>query len=72
MESQSGGISCTRLHEHAVDDYHDFETSPNASACCYNPGPDDSSGVINASAYRAFLLTAASIDFSDESLPKDR
>ncbi len=58
------------IARHAVDDYHDFETSPNASACCYNPGPDDSSGVVNASAYRAFLLTAASIDFSDESLRK--
>jgi hypothetical protein len=55
---------------HAVEDYHDFETSPNASACCYKPGPENSSGVINASAYRAFLLTAASIDFSQESYRK--
>ena len=38
----------------------------------YNPGPEDSSGVINASAYRAFLLTAAAIDFSRGKLPEDR
>src|SRR5271155_3922732 len=38
---------------HAMKDYQDVETSPNASSCFYNPGPEDSSGVINASAYRA-------------------
>ena len=53
--------------QHAVLDYNDFETSANASAVCYKPGPENSSGVINASAYRAFLLTAASVDFSEQS-----
>ena len=48
---------------HALEDYQDFETSPKASTCCYSPGPDNSSGVINASAYRAFLLTAACVGF---------
>jgi hypothetical protein len=54
------------IAEHAVRDYRDFQTSPNASSCSYNPSPDDPGGVINASAYRAFLLTRAAIDFSDE------
>lgn len=51
---------------HGFDDYQDYETSPNASTCCYSPGRENSSGVVNASAYRAFLLTAASLDFSEE------
>jgi hypothetical protein len=51
--------------EHALEDYRDFEFSPSASTCCYSPGPDNSSGVINASAYRAFLLTQAALDFSE-------
>jgi hypothetical protein len=50
---------------HAMKDYQDVKTSPNASSCFYNPGPEDSSGVINASAYRAFLLTSAAQEFSD-------
>jgi hypothetical protein len=54
------------IAQHAFQDYQDFESSPNASTCCYIPGIGDSSGVINASAYRAFLLTRAALDFSDE------
>jgi hypothetical protein len=54
------------IAEHALQDYQDYETSPSASTCSYFPGPDNSSGVINASAYRAFLLTRASLDFSEE------
>lgn len=54
------------IAQHALLDYHDFETSPNASSCSYRPQPDDPGGVINASAYRAFLLTSAALDFSDE------
>ena len=54
------------IAQHALHDYQDFETSPNASTCSYTPGPDDSSGVINASAYRAFLLTTAAMDFSEK------
>jgi len=53
------------IARHAVEDYQDFTTSSNASSCCYSPGAQNSSGVVNASAYRAFLLTAASIDFSE-------
>src|SRR5882762_8208624 len=54
------------IAQHALQDYLDFETSPTASSCTYKPGPENSSGVINASAYRAFLLTMAAVDFSDE------
>lgn len=54
------------IAQHALEDYEDFEFSSTASTCCYSPGPDNSSGVINASAYRAFLLTQAAFDFSDE------
>jgi hypothetical protein len=55
------------IAQHAVEDYRDVTTSPNASSCFYDPRPNDSSGVINASAYRAFLLTSASVEFSNDS-----
>ena len=58
------------IARHAAEDYHDFETSPDASSCSYNPVPGEPGGVINASAYRAFLLTAAALDFSDDSYEK--
>lgn len=54
------------IAEHAHNDYHDLITSEDASSCSYNPDPDDPCGVINASAYRAFLLTRAGLDFSRE------
>ena len=54
------------ISEHALLDYHQIETSVNASSCSYNPDPKDSCGVINASAYRAFLLTQAGVDFADD------
>ncbi len=53
------------IAEHALHDYHEIVTSPDASSCSYNPEPGESCGVVNASAYRAFLLTRASIDFSE-------
>jgi hypothetical protein len=49
---------------HAVSDIKDFKTSEVASSCSYNPF--DGGGVINAAAYRAFLLTSASKLFSNE------
>jgi hypothetical protein len=54
------------IAEHALEDYHDFEISANASACSYTPKAEEAGTVINASAYRAFLLTQAAIDFSDK------
>ena len=52
------------IAEHTLHDYQDFETSSDASACSYTP--HDQEMVINASAYRAYLLTSASIQFSQE------
>lgn len=53
------------IAEHAANAYRDMETGPNASSCGYTPAADDPCGVVNASAYRAFLLTKASFEFSD-------
>jgi hypothetical protein len=53
------------IAQHALCDYRDFETSPKSSSCTYTPEPGNPSGVINASAYRAFLLTQAAVDFGE-------
>jgi hypothetical protein len=58
------------IADHALEDYQDFEVSPTASTCTYAPGKENTRGVINANAYRSFLLTQASIDFSDERYAK--
>ncbi len=52
------------IARHAATDIKDFKTSETASSCSYTPF--DGGGVINAAAYRAFLLTSASKVFSDE------
>jgi hypothetical protein len=54
------------IAEHAYRDYKDIDTSASASTCSYTPAPRDSIRVVNANAYRAFLLTSAAMDFSDE------
>ena len=46
------------IARHAATDIKDFRTSEAASSCSYTPS--DEGGVINAAAYRAFLLTSAS------------
>ena len=46
------------IARHAAVDIKDFRTSDTASSCSYTPF--DGGGVINAAAYRAFLLTSAS------------
>ena len=53
------------IARHASVDIKDFKTSANASSCSYTPY--DGGGVINAAAYRAFLLTSASQIFSNDS-----
>jgi hypothetical protein len=53
------------IADHGLLDYQDFVKSDSASSCAYNPGPPEPSGVVNASAYRAFLLTRAGADFDD-------
>jgi hypothetical protein len=54
------------IAQHALEDYQDFPTSAIASTCSYTPNPEDSVAVVNANAYRAFLLTSAAFDFADE------
>jgi hypothetical protein len=60
--SLEGGNEWRRIVEsiarHAFVDIKDFRTSEIASTCSYTPF--DEGGVINAAAYRAFLLTSAS------------
>jgi hypothetical protein len=46
------------IARHAVIDIKDFKASDTASSCSYTPF--DKGGVINAAAYRAFLLMSAS------------
>jgi hypothetical protein len=46
------------IARHASADIKDFRTSESAGSCSYTPY--DEGGVINAAAYRAFLLTSAS------------
>ena len=56
------------IARHAANDIKDFRTSESASSCSYTPFSEG--GVINAAAYRAFLLTSASKVFSNESYSK--
>ena len=51
------------IARHAADDIKDFPTSTRASSCSYTPF--DKGGVLNAAAYRAFLLTSASHVFGE-------
>src|ERR1700723_1289222 len=50
------------IAQHGILDYKDFKSSDNASSCSYTPFPENSVGVVNANAYRAFLLTCAAYD----------
>ena len=52
------------IARHAAHDIKDFPTSKTASSCSYTPY--DEGGVINAAAYRAFLLASASQVFSND------
>jgi hypothetical protein len=52
------------IARHARFDIKDFRTSETASCCSYSPFGEG--GVINAAAYRAFLLTSASRVFSND------
>jgi hypothetical protein len=53
------------IAQHAFRDIKEFRTSEKASSCSYTPF--DTGGVINAAAYRAFLLASASQVFSNDS-----
>jgi hypothetical protein len=52
------------IARHAANDIKDFKTSDAASSCSYSPF--DTGGVINAAAYRAFLLTSAAQLLSED------
>src|SRR4029077_19821441 len=52
------------IARHGSTDIKDFEISHMTSSCSYTPF--DEGGVINAAAYRAFLLTRASLAFSND------
>jgi hypothetical protein len=52
------------IARHAAVDIKDFRTSETASSCSYTPFGEG--GVINAAAYRAFLLTSASQVFGNQ------
>jgi hypothetical protein len=52
------------IARHARFDIKDFRTSEAASSCSYSPFGEG--GVINAAAYRAFVLTSASRIFSSD------
>jgi hypothetical protein len=58
------------IAQHALQDYKDFPTSSIASTCSYTPDPQQSVSVVNANAYRAFLLMSAAHDFSEEKFRK--
>jgi len=50
------------IAEHALHDIKDRELGPDVATAGYNP-LDAEGGVINASAYRAFLLMSAAVEF---------
>jgi len=52
------------IARHAANDIKDSPSSARASSCSYTPF--DEGGVVNAAAYRAFLLTSASQVFSND------
>jgi hypothetical protein len=51
------------IAEHALLDYRDIPTGPQAATCTYTPV--DGEGVVNASSYRAGLLSLAYREFND-------
>jgi hypothetical protein len=53
------------IAEHAFSAYRDLEIAPGTASCGYTTALDDPCGVVNASAYRAFLLTKAAIELSE-------
>ena len=52
------------ITRHVLTDIKDFARSETGSTCSYTPF--DQGGIVNASAYRAFMLTSAASQFSNE------
>jgi hypothetical protein len=66
LDGNPGWLRVMRsIAKHAFESYRDLETAPGTASCAYTPAPDDPCGVVNASAYRAFLLTRAGIELSE-------
>ena len=53
------------IARHAFSSYRDVAIGRDSASCAYTPAADDPAGVVNASAYRAFLLTQAAVDFGE-------
>jgi len=53
------------IAQHALKDYKDVSTSATASTCSYTPFPEHSLMVVNANAYRAYLLTNIAVEFAE-------
>ncbi len=65
LDLRQGWLQVLRsIARHAALDIKDYPTSDSASSCSYTPY--DTGGVINAAAYRAFLLTSASQLFGND------
>jgi hypothetical protein len=54
------------IAEHALHDYRDYDAGSGAATCTYSTLPWDRGRVVNANAYRAFLLSKAAHDFDDD------
>lgn len=53
------------IAEHALHDYRNHGTGGGAATCTYTPMSADRGRVVNANAYRAFLLTRAADDLEE-------
>jgi len=58
------------IAEHVTKDYKDFELSATTASCSYTPAPEFAPGVINANAYRAFVLISAAADLANDDYRK--
>ena len=55
------------LAQHVSEDYYDTPTSSRGASASYTPAKQPAAdGIVNASAYRAYLLTRAALECSDE------
>ena len=54
------------IAEHALHDFPSHAWRGDAASCSYTPMPGDNGRVVNANAYRAFLLTRAGHDLGHE------
>jgi hypothetical protein len=54
------------IAEHALHDYRNIDAGNGTATCTYTPLPWDRGRVVNANAYRAFLLTKAAHDLKDQ------